>query len=168
MLKITKILFMIPVTLSKKGHGRWITQHFGANGHKMQPMIIPRCARCFGIFIFWKARVGGKIIYSITGLHLPPGTPRYTKYTGKEVLRRLMKELPLSQPYYLIACGGNINTPQNRFFYKKSWQHYLSPFKIVYPDLQVNMYAVEKNTVQTTMYLHENGTTSAKLYHPIT
>lgn len=159
---------MIPVTLSKKGHARWITQHFGINGWGMQPMVVPRCARCFGILIFWKTVLGDKIVYSITGIHLPPGTPKYTKYIKKELFRRLPKEVPGGEPYYIIACGGKVNNPQNRFYYKKSVRNYLLPFERKFPNVQIDKFAVKEDTVQTTMFLHKNGTVSARLYHSVT
>jgi hypothetical protein len=159
---------MIPITLSKRGSGRWITQHFGINDWKIEPMVIPSCGRCFGIFIFWKTIFENKIVYSITGAHLPPGTPKYTKYTGKYFFHQLSKDMPKAEPYLVVVCGGNINTPQNRFFYKKSRRHYLVPFLKMYPNIQITMYAVEENTVQSTMFLHSDGTVSTRLYHPIT
>lgn len=109
---------MLVVNLSKRGNSTWITQHSSPNKWDLKTMVIPKCARCLGIFIFWKSLIQNKTIYSVTGLHLTPGKPKYTKLVSKEILSKLRKDVPKGSPYHIVFGGGKINTPQNKFLMK--------------------------------------------------
>lgn len=149
---------MIPITLSKKGNGMWLTQHYGVYGQNIRPMIIPHCARCTGIFIFWKTIFDDGVVYSITGAHLPPSRGKFIKRIMDDFLKQIIKDIyPLAKPYYASICGGKIDTPQNEFFYRNSFQHYVLPLHKKYPDLQINIYSPIKETADMTMILDEDG-----------
>jgi hypothetical protein len=129
-------------------------------------MVIPRCARCFGIFIFWKSIVKKEVTYSITAIHVPPGKRSYIKSVSKELLKRVPKDVPSGEPYHIIFGGGKINTPQNRFFYKNSIRGYILPLQRKYPSIEINLFEVKDNTFFTTMFLSKDGEISAKNYYP--
>ncbi|MCC7436660.1 hypothetical protein IT402_02165 [Candidatus Nomurabacteria bacterium] len=166
MLKTIKIIYMIVIELSKKGNCRWVTQHTSANIWDIEPMVIPRCARCFGVFIFWKSIVNRNVIHSVTGIHLPPGSPSFTKSVSKELLNRIRDDVPKGQPYHIIFGGGKIDTPQNRFLYSTSIKKYIFALKNMFPFVPIEFYKPKENTWFTTMVLKKEGEISTTQYYP--
>lgn len=155
---------MIALPLSKTGNPRWTTQHSSKNTWDIDPMVIPRCARCFGVFIFWESVIENTVIYSVTAMHLPPGTKNYVKTVSKELLKRIPKDVPNGKPYCIILGGGKIDTPQNKFFYRNSIRGYILPLQRKYPSVEILFLTTQKNTLFTTMYLKKNGEVEAKNY----
>jgi hypothetical protein len=155
---------MLPVTLSKKGNARWRTIHYGINGWKLQPMIIPKCARCTGIFIFWEAVFSDCTVYSITGAHLPPAHKKDTRAIHREFFKGMQKDIPGGKPYYAIVCGGKIDTPQNKWWYYFSRRRYVEYLSNMYPDLEISIYTPDKDTAAMTMKLDEHGEVDADYF----
>ncbi len=148
---------MISLTLSISGKARWITQHYGINNWKVQPMVIPKCRRCIGIFIFWRSILEDGVVFSVTGIHLPPGTPKYTKLVRDAVSNKLSKDVPEGVPYQIVFCGGTIDTPQNTFLYKNSLRRYVYPLRNKYPNITTMIYEPNEKTFDTTMFLTKDG-----------
>jgi hypothetical protein len=157
---------MTPVLLSKKGGARWITQHYGINGWKLQPMIIPRCARCTGVFIFWKTIFPKAVAYSVTAGHIPPMPRKYTREIQKDLLKNFHDGTLGSEPYLIVFCGGRIDTPQNKYWYKLAAKRYVQFADRVYKDIPVMVVVPNKTTTGTNLYLHEDGSVSARFYIP--
>ncbi|HRH24948.1 MAG TPA: hypothetical protein PLQ20_01230 [Candidatus Paceibacterota bacterium] len=128
-------------------------------------MIIPRCARCLGVFIFWESILGSAVIYSVTALHLPPGKRDYIKSVSKEILKRVPQDVPSGKPYLIILGGGKIDSPKNKFFYKNSLRHYILPLKRNFPGIEIQIVSPEKNTMFTNLTLNKQGEVEATQYY---
>lgn len=156
---------MISITLSKRGNGRFLTQHSEMNHWPLQPMVIPKCARCTGMFIFWKTLSERTMILSITGVHLPPGSAKYLKKTRNNFFKDLLEDVPNGTPYYAVVCGGKIDTPQNKFLYHNSLRHYIYPLQEKYPDIPIVIFPPTDTTAYTTLFLAKDGTVDASMRH---
>jgi hypothetical protein len=158
-----KINFMaIEIKYSENGSIRWVTQHYGEIlGWKMEPMVIPNCARCLGIFIFWRTKDMNKPIFSVTGIHLPPygNTNSEESRLRKRFYKQLFNSdnLQWSEPYLIVMAGGRIDTTQNRIFYRRSMRHFVKPLKFKAPDAQLMYIPTEEKIMYTSFVLDELG-----------
>jgi hypothetical protein len=151
----------IEVIYPPSGNIRWITRHYGINGWKMQPMVIPDCARCLGIFIFWKTKARKIPVYSVTGVHLPPYS--LGKSGGRKDQKMLFKaicyknDLIESEPYLIVLAGGKVDTPANCFHYQRSLNFFVKPFLAKFPNIQVSYFRTTNETMFTTFVFDELG-----------
>lgn len=148
---------MISIKLGPSGGGSIFTQHYGINGWTLQPMVIPNCRRCIGMFIFWKSVFKDCVAFSITAVHIPPGSPSYARKVKKDIFNKISKAVPSGKPYCIIISGGTIDTPQNKFFYRNSFRHFIRPIRFIYPDIPISICEPTKTTFDTTMFITSEG-----------
>ena len=157
----------IEVRYAPSGNIRWITQHYGINGWKLKPMVIPDCARCLGIFMFWKTKKRDIPVYSVTAIHLPPpdGVKSSRKKIEKEYFKKICThdDLDNSEPYLIILAGGKIDTPQNRTHYERSLRKFVLPFGRIYPNTQIMSIPPLEKVMFTTFILDELGVFRTKI-----
>lgn len=159
---------MIVINLSKRNALKLTTQYF-ANNQEIKPMIIPGCARCIGMYIFWKKESTEGSFYAITGVHIPP-------YSGKKEIRRarnsffkLLKNQPLFKeygvkPYYVFVAGGKIDTPINQTHYMRSLRFFVRPLYSVFDNIQIDGFMPMETTQKTNIFLRENGKVEIKQF----
>lgn len=146
------------VPLSKTGNIRWCTQHYGMNGWEMKPMVVPGCARCIAMLIFWKPKdTKEHSMHSVTAVHIPPYTGKSISMTRKYFMETLFKEMNYSEPYLMVVAGGRIDNPENRIHYKRSIRKFVKPFVYMFPKIQMGQSRPTKETMFSTLILTKKG-----------
>lgn len=153
----------IRVTLREGGGLNWITQNFGVYDWKMNPMIIPDCARCVAVYIFWKTIDNDVPLYSVTGVHVPPYNGKSIKKIKRFFFKRLLKKQRLMQPYFIAIAGGQINTIQNQIDYYRALKNFVRPFLYIFPNVQTGVHPPSKVENLTSFILNEDGTLSLSI-----
>ena len=154
---------MIAVATTKRTTHVWITQDYGSKACPT-PMIIPKCQRCFGIFIFWEKTEKVGMLYSITAMHLPPNRSRSEKKLRNEIFRQLFAEMKSARPYQIVISGGRIDTREHRFLYKMSLRRYAMYLQSHFPNLEICIHIPNQDTAYSNMVLHEDGTVTVTFY----
>ncbi len=147
----------IVVSLPKSGAIPWCTQHY--RGQEMQDMVIPSLARCLGVTIFWKPKSWKHhSMCSVTALHLPTFLEKNSiTVEAKRVIRTLLDEMYLSEPYLLVVRGGRNKTQVDKNHYNDSTRKFVMRFAYQFPDMQVCTILPEEQTLYTTVFIKNWG-----------
>jgi hypothetical protein len=148
---------MVEVTLSKHGgFGGYIDIIQSLDSS--EEITIQGLCRCIGVIIIWERK---KIYpkeefisqYATTSFHIPPYIGK-AKGARSSFFRLINNFKQVFEPKMLYYCGGKIDTPTNKVFYKRSKQLFLLPLKKLFPEMET--YGMTPTTDQAYSNMHMN------------